>query len=113
MTLADQLLRDLMEDAVYRGDGGIATDWIRVANHRWAGEDVADLWEQFREAVIARDRLCDKPGLPFAEYDEFFDADDLAMPRQDVAIEIKATEADETFMRLLRGPTFPPLRTAA
>ncbi len=113
MPPCDQMLRDLLEDAAYRGGDQVAREWTDTAHHLWDADQIARMWDEFREAVISRDRLLDKPGLLFAEYHEFFDACDIADPRQETAIERKATEADDVFIRLLTGPYIKPLTAVA
>lgn len=112
ITTADQLLRDLLEDAVYRGEPDVASEWLTIAHPTCGKTALVEMWDQFREAVIGRDSLDDRRGR-YAEYAEYFDLTDFDAPHPDDAVQVKADEADSLFVLLMRGPRIPALKAVA
>jgi hypothetical protein len=97
---ADQL-QNLLEDAALRR-GEFNWPLIRaVAYCGHTSEQLTEAWDDFREAVRARELLA----TGMRTWQEFYDPEDCS--GHEHAIELKSAEVDDAYRRLIHGPRVP------
>ena len=67
-------------------------------------EQLATAWADYCEQVSIRDGLMDTGRVPFIEWSEVYDPDDLGHPRDEEAIACKSSEVRDALRHLLEGP---------